>query len=560
MKPNAWRLIAAAPGRVAVHALLLLPASLAGSLCLIGALGLVASAAHLVPAFLRDARRRRGSRGEGRVVDPVEVVYRTGVFALGVFAALVAGWGAIVVSSMSALEAISALPSSLRLVFGFAFWLLGGAVSGAALAPFAFTPAAVATGAEGIVAPFLSSFATASRVGFGRLARLGAQLGLAFGVCLLVPANLAEHVHPGFAVLGVFAVSGWMVWALASTADLHVQAEVDAPRRATAARGLGALVMVVAPVLVLLAGAMVGAVFTPTKLTDTDGVPGWGRGMPPRGVLYGPELRLPGTSIRARAVPGGVDISAPDGGGAGFVRSRWGESYEPTLVLVAEHEGGPFYLYLTDGMSWQVTRLDAEGVRLDDGLTARTVSRLGVTGLLSLGVAALLFLVLLWLVGSRLGEARTLAAAQVDTLTEMRPGGPLQALEGRLRVSDDNAVMRMMQRGRLQVRGDAWIDALGGELRLRLPGGVLRVLGAAGEGELDDAVVTVLSRFDAIRVAGFRSGPSPWPRDAQLVFGTIDDAGAALVARTVRTAAMVALPLIAACLTAAALMISSVAF
>ena len=96
----------------------------------------------------------------------------------------------------------------------------------------------------------------------------------------------------------------------------------------------------------------------------------------------------------------------------------------------------------------------------------------------------------------------------------------------------------------LIVEGDAWAEGLGGDVRLRLPERVEVFRGSAGE-DLEGMKVVVLSRFRDLAPASLRQSSTPWPSDALLVLGGMDEAAAGLVGRARSIASSLGVPALA---------------
>ena len=228
-------------------------------------------------------------------------------------------------------------------------------------------------------------------------------------------------------------------------------------------------------------------------------------------------------------------------------------------------DDGTFLVAVSDGTRWGSTIVDANGVRLDDSITARVFGRLGRFGLLAFAAGMLLLLWIAFSLGSELGAARALDAPGLGQSGPV--GASLSALEGTLRIGEEtklhyrvgSAWRRFVGRagaGWLVPSGDAWVEADAGAIRLRLPDRPIEVLEGSPDGWSGRTVV-VLSRFEGFTTTGLRSASMAWPDDAVLTLGVRADAADALVRRAVRRAASVAFPTVAALGTAAATLVLS---
>ncbi len=547
--PRAAGLLRAHPGLTVGAGIVLLPVGVLLSLVVIG-LPLVSGAlTSLMRQLLQAARARAGHPAPERHG-------RSWGGALATL--LLAGFGVGALLAVGALEhlvggALGDVPSI----------LLGVAVYvglGAAASPLLFAPLLAADGAK-LFEAFSLSFQVAARLGARASARLGAQVGGALALGLL-PAAAVAHASPAATVIvAPFAIALGAPLAIALLADAIAEAQtLDQRAEDTAAppdvpAGLRGIFRLLAPGLAGVGAAVLVAAATPLPLapwaSDIDA--------PQRGLRTDVQLvpqRLPGTTVQVSARPHGLRIEADDGGGAGEVELPLEGEVVGVMVVERAEPAGTFVVAATDGAEWVATVVDADGVRLDDTLARRVFVRLGRVGTALLAAGLLVLLWLVFSVGSELGTARAL---DVPDLLAPRPEGPaggggLRALGGTLRLGDGarvfygrrSALARLFDHaaaGRLVVEGEAWLEADGGQFRLRLPERPVRVLeGVASDWE--GVHVVVLSRFAGLASASLRTSSVPWPDDAVITLGRGADAARALLARAAKRASWLALPIL----------------
>jgi len=558
------------PALTLANAWVLLPIGL--SLCILG-LPLAARALRtLAGVYLDNARDLLAGRDAPALKGLAEVrrarrardAGHSGSIALvGLFTFGLAGFAVVAVASH--------LTEGGGALYRFVAMLLAGVLGalglGAALGPLLFAPIVAVDGVRGMFAPFTRSFELAAQRGPRATARTGVVVGarLAFPfACFALAAFLGFDSADRVETLMLLAPLAAVVAApralaqLALTYARSAEAPADeAESPAGSGRSLRGLVWLIAPAPIALLLALLAAALVPLPMrTGTyDATEGRGlRGIHPTlGVRAG---RLPGTSVTIRADGDGIVIEAADGGGAGELEAGFETRWAYLQVEQRTRGGEPLDTYritVTDGERWARTEVDSDGVRLDDSFTDRTFGRLGVVGSAGLGIALLLLLFLSFTMGAELGAARRLGA---PALLE---GGPraeddVAALEGTLRVGDDAAVRYHPRasvmahlgddRGTLVLDGDVWFEAAAGAFRFRLPPKA-SVIGADADALGDGAELVLLSRFEDPGLAGPRRASAPFPDDGRLVLGTLADARGALVKRTIRRAALVALPTVA---------------
>lgn len=552
---RAWRVARRERGPVLAVSCAVIPFGVLSLPCLVG-LPITAYGLGKLAVVLLSAARD----GEGAPRTPPRW---PGVYALTGFAVLA---GAMGLSAWIAVHLAAGQDPLVRLGAGFAAALAASVVTGAALAPFAFVPFVVADGAPGLIAPLTRSFELAGRLGPVRTLRLGATAGRWLGVSFLAVAAVFVATVPDAALSSAllaapFAMIPGPPLAGALIADAYVEASATTERSASGGRAsarLSALAVVLAPTVLLLAAAAIAAALTPTPMRPMGAHEPIRRGL--QGGYLGASPRrseLPGGGATVRSTARGVVIEAPGGGGAGEVDARFDTTQCALLVLPGEAHGGApgtYAVVVATDEQWALTVVDAGGVRQDDGLTRRTLGRLGRFGSAALALGMLLLLVLAYRIGVDLGEARAL---DVPDLREAGRG-VLGALTGTLRLGEGARVRRA--RGLLEdawiVEGDAWLEADAGALRFKLPEGRVRVLSGSDEPK-DGGALVLLSRFERVAPAGLRHASTPWPDDARLVIGGRGEAEDALVRRATKVASWIALPAVAALGLAAAVLATS---
>ncbi len=552
---RAWRVVRRDLGPILAVSCAVIPVGVLALPCLAGIPISSYGLGKLVVSLLSAARE---SPGAARA--PVRW---PGVYALLGSSLLV---GAMGLAAWIAVHLASAQSAPVRHAAGFAAALVASIVAGAALAPFAFAPFAVADGVPGLLRPLTRSFELAARLGPARILRLGATAGRWMGVSCLAVAAIFVATVPDRALSSAllaapFAIIPGPPLAGALLAEAYVEASALPERGATGAGAsarLSALAIVLAPTVLLLAAALFAAALTPTPMRAVAMNEPIRRGLHGAYIAAEPQRReLPGGRASVRSTDRGVVVEAPDGGGAGAIDARFDTTQCALFVEPGETYGGApgtHAVIVTSGDRWALTIVDGDGVRQDDGLTRRTMGRLGRFGSGALGLGMLLLLVLAYRIGVDLGEARAL---DVPDLREARRG-VLAALEGTLRLGAGARVRR--RRGVLEdrwlVEGEAWLEADAGALRFRLPDGPVRVLTGAEEPE-DGGALVLLSRFARVAPAGLRHASTPWPDDARLVIGGRAEAETALVRRATKVASGIALPAVASLGAAATVLLTS---
>lgn len=560
------------PALTLANAWVLLPIGVSLSGCLIG-LPLATKAMRTLTAlYLDNARALLGGEEEPRLRGLADVQRarrrREASYAgaIGLVGLLTFGLALFAVVAVA-----SHLTDGAGALYRFVVLLLTGVLGavglGAALGPLLFAPVVAVDGVRGVFAPFARGFELAAQRGPRATARTGAVVGArvafpyaCFGLAVFLGLDGADRVD-SLMLLGPLAalVAAPRVLAqLALTYARLAEAPADEAADATGTdSGFCGLAWLIAPppialLLVLLVAALVPMPMRTGTFSQTEG-----RGL--RGIhsnLGARAGRLPGTSITVRADGDGIVIEAADGGGAGELEAGFETRWAYLQVDRRTRDGEPIDAYrvtVTDGERWARTEVNGDGVRLDDSFTDRTFGRLGVVGSAGLGLALLLLLYLTFTMGGEVGAARRLRA---PALLEAGPRAEdgVAALEGTLRVGDDASVTYRPRpavvahlwddRGTLACEGDVWFEAEGGAFRFRVPASVA-VVGAVADTLTDGAKLVLLSRFADPGMAGPRRAGAPWPDDGRLSLGTLVDARAALVKRSVRRAGLFALPMVA---------------
>jgi hypothetical protein len=563
------RLLAREPGAVVGLGAVAIPLALAATPCLIGVPAMAWALGHLVRTALRAGRAENEAPGAAQ-----PPVWRSGAYALLGLAALIGGAAllALVVAHLAPPEVARPGVTAAALLAA----LAGAMGVGAALAPLSFAPFLVADGVRGVARPLLRSFELASHLGPGRAARLGATAGGAIGLSLLLVVGLfgltAPDVEgpytallavpfgivPGPPLAAALLADAYLELRASEVEDEHVDVRVG-PR-------LGALAGLLVPTGGALLVTLVLAALKPMPMRPL--APHQIAGLDGFRIAAQPiTRRLPDTSIRVRTTAGGVVVEAADGGGAGAVDAGFEADQVALEVADGAVYGGPagsFAVLLVTDEARAVTLVDAEGVRLDDGLDRRVLGRLGPLGT-GLALAGLvLALLALFVTSSELGRARGLEAPRLD---DPRAGrGGLKALAGTLRVADAATIRHRpapwlprllgLRDPCLIVDGEGWLEADGGALRFRLPAGPIPVPGGADVDGWSGRDVVLLSRFAGVAPTGFREAWTPWPADGRLVLGSRADAAKALSARAARLASVFAAPALVALGGATALLLA----
>jgi hypothetical protein len=452
------------------------------------------------------------------------------------------GWtGPVAYAGVAVITIFSGLAFGLTFELGilaaFVAALATGAVTGAALGPLVFAPFALADRAPGLAAGLARSFEISATIGARRtvLTGLAAGLQLVGGTlaCGLLCDALVVDDGVRFSAWVLSAPVGLAVtlpWVLATIGREY--SAVSAPA-GSAMPKLRAIALMVIPGLLACAAALAVAALTPTPMRVERAVEphSFERGLHPPNPAR--VVRLPGTSITATATSRGLTIAADDGGGAGDVEVQRPFHIPHVTVEPGERYGGPrgsFAITMPrDERRVNVTVVDRDGVRLDDGLDARVIDRLGDSGAALLGLALVMLLGLAFRVGREIGSARTIDAPALDG------GGRLAALACKVHVDGDQR----------------WLEA--DAIRIRLPE-TPRILGETRALEDGDAVMLV-SRFDRGITTGLRDAFATWPRDGALVIGDRDAAASALVARASRRATWLAVPALASLLAVCAIVL-----
>jgi len=560
------------PALTLANGWVLLPIGLSLSSCLIGVPLALKAMRTLAGLYLDNARDLLCGVEEPRLKGLADVRRARRVREASQAGAIgVAGVVTFAVAEFALVAVASHLTDGDGTLYRFIVLFLTGALGavgvGAALGPLLFAPIVAVDGVRGVFAPFTRSFELAARRGPRATARTGAVVGarVAFpfgclGLLVFLGSGAMDRVEV-LMLVGPLAVVGATPRVLALLALTYArlgEAPVDeatAPTRAD--RGLRGLAWLIAPAPIALLVALLAAALVPLPMQTGAFDDAEGRGLrgihPTLGVRAG---RLPGTSVSVRAEGDGIVIEAADGGGAGELEAGFETRWAYLRVEQRTRDGEPVDAYritVTDGERWARTEVNADGVRLDDSFTDRTFGRLGAIGSGGVGLALLLLLYLTFTMGGELGAARRLAA---PALLEAGPRAEdgVAALEGTLRLGDDAAVRYHPRpavvvhlwddRGTLTCEGDVWFEAAGGAFRFRVPASV-PVVGADADALVDGAKLVLISRFTDTGISGPRRASAPWPDDGRLTLGTLDDARAALVKRSVRRAGLLALPMVA---------------
>jgi hypothetical protein len=537
----------------------LVPLGTAMTTCVVGVPILAYALGSLTRCLLRGARRVHGV--EGPVADEPRWVGAAALFALVLVLA------AMGVGASAASVLLAAHTPSVQLAGALTVGVATAVALGAALGPGAFVPLALADRGTSVGSALALSFELAARLGTRRAIVLGAGAAACIAVpvalaCVVLLDPLDEHGVVVSVVLALplgLAVGPSLAGAL--LADAYVDASARARREPVEAPAhLRTLALLVVPAFALLGGALAVAALTPTRMRELPPEPSSLRSWRAEGPRPAPVTRpLPGGRAYVRTTERGVVLEAHDGGGAGAVSAGFDTSESIVSVRDGARYGGPedtHAVVITDGTRWAVTIVDSDGVRLDDGLGARVLARLGTSGALALVLALALLLALAarWI--AAVGEARAL---DVPELREAGRTRGLAALEGTLRLDGASTLSVERTGGRFRVERDAFVEAEAGALRFRVPAGrELGWLGAAPpEPLVDGARVLLVSRFEAGAARGLREGARPWPDDGRLALGSRADATRALVERATRIAAWASVPALLGLAFAAAHLLAS---
>ena len=521
-------------GRTLAISLVALPFGALSVWCLVGLPVLAFCFRALVVTHLEGAKAAAGDAVE--ISPPSRGV---GVYPLfGLLAGVVAIGAGVSVSLLLAERAgVHGWPVAYGA--GFALCLAVGVVA----APLLFTPFCAADGARALAAPW-RSFAIAGALGPRRTALLGATVGATLGLPALVLLYLFGAGRGAQLGAGAFLAAPFAIM-LTPLVTARVAARyVEATRGGVTARSeirprLRGTLALLLPVAVALLAALVVAVFTPTPMRPLSegelqiALTGdhWSHDVTSIG-----GVSVPGTSLYMRTDYRTLHVVAYDGGGAGAVDMGF-SPVRVTVMDAAVMDGprGAFAVVASHAPSTgALTLIDADGVRLDDGLLDRTFGRLGAfsAGLLLLGLLGALGL--LFVLGRELAEAHALDVPRLD---DAAGRGVLSGLEAPARLSDGATLE--VSGGALHVDGDAWLEA--DAFRFRLPARV-PLVGDPPEGPVTSPTLTLLSRFRGLGPASLREGPAPLPADARLVLGPLDAAAAHLAARATRHATYLAVP------------------
>ncbi|MCZ7680966.1 MAG: hypothetical protein M5U28_20150 [Sandaracinaceae bacterium] len=448
---RAWRVVRRDLGPILAVSCAVIPIGVLALPCLVGIPISSYGLGKLVVSLLSAARE---SPGAARA--PVRW---PGVYALLGFSLLV---GAMGLAAWIAVHLASAQSAPVRHAAGFAAALVASIVTGAALAPFAFAPFAVADGVPGLLRPLTRSFELAARLGPARILRLGATAGRWMGVSCLAVAAIFVATVPDRALSSAllaapFAIIPGPPLAGALLAEAYVEASALPERGATGAGAsarLSALAIVLAPTVLLLAGALFAAALTPTPMRAVAMHEPIRRGLHGAYIAAEPQRReLPGGRAAVRSTDRGVVVEAPDGGGAGAIDARFDTTQCALFVEPGETYGGApgtHAVIVTSDDQWALTIVDGDGVRQDDGLTRRTMGRLGRFGSGALGLGMLLLLVLAYRIGGgpRRGEgARRAGSARGAPRRARGARGHAAPRRGRARPAQAGRARGQLARG-----------------------------------------------------------------------------------------------------------------
>ncbi len=548
-------------GPVVGLAMVVIPFGLLTSGCLIGLPVLAYGLGRLAAVLVGGARGEEEAQGRLRPSGALSIL---AIACLAV--AMVAGG--------SAAELVSSSP---WVVVAGAF--ASAVAVGAALSPFAFAPLVLADARGGVLASLSKSLELSARLGTRRQVALGAlAAAVTSGALLAVVALFRAGVDDLSGAMRAAAILAAPIGiipgppiaaALLSRAYAEASGGEGEGARLPASRRLRALFTVAVPALMMVAGTLLVAAFTPTPMRPVAMEEPVRRGIHGEGITVEAQRRmLPRAEVTTTGH--GVIIAAADGGGAGEVDARFDTHQSALFVEDGTRYGGApgtFAVVVTDGDDWGLTLVNADGVRQDDSVAVRVLRRLGGLGSAALFVGLALLLLLAFKLGSELGEARALSAPDLHA---ERGRGTLAALEGTLRLGEGAEVRslrgirfrlvagspRLPSGAVLSVQGEVWLEADGGALRFRVPEGWVPVLGTVS-GTISSGPAVLLSRFSRVSPAGLREAGAAWPPDARLVIGRKGDAIEALVARASAGAAWLALPALVALVGAAARLLTA---
>lgn len=419
--------------------------------------------------------------------------------------------------------------------------VLAAAVAlGVVAAPFAFTPLVVLDERGGPLDATSRAFELAARRGARATAELGVALGGVIGAVPLLGAAIGWAAEPAVwlvAPLGCgVVVPGLTAWILARAyVEARALPAMSGAHEGAAARGVRTIVALLVPASLVLAVAVLAALFVPAPMGRIEGDEPLELGAPIDAVdAYGDRIALPGPHGVVIAMGAeGVDIAAADGGGAGSVRVRGGAPTGGELeVRRARYRGrDAFAVVLGD----RATFVDERGVRLDDEPGDRLTARIGRRTAGVLLVALLLALAVLAQLGKAFGHARAIDAP-VALPAGRRARAQLARIEGTLHAG---AGARLdPSRRQLRTEGDARLVSRDGSIVIGLPREVPLLLPHrdATIASREDAIL--VARFDRLHPLGPREGASPWPAGARLVLGDRAEVALRLLARAARRSAL----------------------
>lgn len=419
---------------------------------------------------------------------------------------------------------------------------------GAALSPLHAAPFEAIDSGGGLFASMLASGARAAREPMRVTILRGALLGFVGAVPWVTPsvASMLGLEGPVLLLPLVVSLVGSVIVSLAVVAygwsdgrdrfgaartRSRTRARVPVLAHHTHGRLAGSLVLALMPAAIL--GLVVTvALLTPTPastlLTSDTRAPG---DLALEGATSGPTILDEENGLRVSVLREDVWlVETADGGGAGEIRFPHGD---PTRAF-ARRAGSEWSLCVPVRDRTFCARFDREGVRSDDGPMARLAARLDTVGL------SLLFAYVAALWGLALAQLRRIGVATgLDAPETLRAHGTA-ALVGVLCDVGESVVRREA----LIVRGGTRID-LGDRGSVQLSDGSHALLVAeTAPAQLEGATVTVIASLPAGLGAPFRGGAATLPRDAKLVFGTLDHAREKLVERTARSNVAVSLPML----------------
>ncbi|MCC7542987.1 MAG: hypothetical protein IT379_42620 [Deltaproteobacteria bacterium] len=428
------------------------------------------------------------------------------------------------------------------------------------LSPLAFVPfAALDEGASFAPAAFRSAHVAAKR-GMPRQMATALISTLVLFSPVLLDAALAPIRERATAVWALaLAVSSILAFpsSFAILADAYLSAdprasEPTATGTTTSRRAGRVLLLAVVSLGALLVGTLTVAALVPLPATPHADVAWRPRRLADATTESGrplPRTRISATSLSVRGTHDGIVVEADDGGGVGHVRTASiGTPSVLWILRTARRRDAPIHLVVAGPVArateWVL--VDAHGVRLDDGVAERWSRRVGTFGACLLATAGLLALLALWRVGGLLAAARHLDHPFSNPPPGRRAALTLAAVDGTLRLGKNATVWISppswaFGRARADVRGDAWLEAADGHLRVRLPPGHVWALSHLPEAApmRDGERISVVGRFGAV-ASGTRDADIPWPRTASLVVGDHARAALGLTARAMQAWAAVA--------------------